>query len=207
MKGVIITALCVVLWLIGLISFAQKTQNLTPASAPRRADAIVALTGASDQRLRTAMDLLVEGHGKRLLVTGVDKKVKRTELRAVMGGPKRLYLCCVDLGFRAADTMGNAAETAAWVKEREIESLIVVTADYHMPRALIELKSRLPQVKLYSYAIKTPVTDARNWWRDGLAAPRLVIEYCKYLVIRGREETLKLGGHFEAVTKQTSETP
>lgn len=198
MKGIIVTAIVLILWLAGLMTFAHKTQALTPARAPHHADAIVTLTGASDERLRAAMALLQDGRGERLLVTGVDKKVTRSELRAVMGGPKRLYLCCVDLGFRAGDTMGNAAETAAWAKARDIDSLIVVTADYHMPRALIELRSRLPDVRLYPYAIKTPVTESRNWLGESFAGPRLVLEYSKYLVIRAREEALHLGARFES---------
>jgi uncharacterized SAM-binding protein YcdF (DUF218 family) len=198
MKGFLVIAALLMLWLAGLMTFAHKTQDLTPAHAPRHTDAIVTLTGASDERLRAAMALLQDGRGERLLVTGVDKKVTRAELRAVMGGPKRLYLCCVDLGFRAADTMGNAAETAAWAKARDIDSLIVVTADYHMPRALVELRARLPHVRLYAYAIKTPVTEPKNWLREGFAGPRLVLEYCKYLVIRAREEALHLGARFES---------
>ena len=194
MKGVAIVGLAVLLWAIGLVGFADKTRALTPPTRVPRADAIVALTGASDARLRAAMDLLAAGQGQRLLITGVNPDVTRADLRRILGGSKELYVCCVDLGFRAADTIGNAAETAAWVRARNIRSLIVVTADYHMPRALVELKARLPMVRLHPHAIKTPVTDPAHWRRDGLAAPRLVLEYCKYLIIRGREAVIRLGG-------------
>lgn len=203
MKGVILTILLILLWALGLLAFADKTHKMTPAAEPPRADAIVALTGASDERLKAAIHLLRKGKGQRLLITGVDEKVTRSDLRAVLGGPKHLYVCCVDLGFKAKTTIGNAAETAVWAKDRQISSLIVVTADYHMPRSLIELKSRMPNVRLYPYAIATPVTDTRHWQREGFDAPRLALEYTKYLIVRGRELVLGMGSKARAPQEAT----
>ena len=68
----------------------------------------------------------------------------REDIRAVSKVARRLYDCCVDLGFTAADTVGNARETATWAKSMGYDSLIVVTADYHMPRAMLELWTPKP---------------------------------------------------------------
>ena len=57
------------------------------------------------------MQLLEAGKGKRLLVSGVNRRVTRDDLRDVTGAIKPIYDCCVDLGFQAANTKGNARET------------------------------------------------------------------------------------------------
>ena len=53
--------------------------------------------------------------------------------------------CCVTLGFTAVDTRSNAAETAKWVAQNEVQSLRLVTTDWHMRRAAGELDRTLPE--------------------------------------------------------------
>jgi uncharacterized SAM-binding protein YcdF (DUF218 family) len=108
-------------------------------------------------------------------------------------GGRRLYDCCVDLGFQATDTLGNARETARWVKAKGYRSLIVVTSDFHMPRAMLELRSAMPVVRLTSYPVRSAEFDVRHWWRTGEGARLLAVEYCKYLAILAREALLSLG--------------
>ena len=53
--------------------------------------------------------------------------------------------CCVTLGFAALDTRGNARETAVWMAEHDVRSIRLVTADWHMRRAALELDAILPE--------------------------------------------------------------
>jgi uncharacterized SAM-binding protein YcdF (DUF218 family) len=71
----------------------------------------------------------------------------------------------------------------------------VVTSDYHMPRAMLELRAvlRPPAFALTTYAVPTAVLQNRRWWRSPRASRLLVVEYCKYLAILGREAVLGLG--------------
>ena len=108
-----------------------------------------------------------------------------------MAGP--LYDCCVDLGFEAIDTLGNARETAQWARARGYDRLILVTADYHMPRALLELRGAMPRVQLTAYPVATEDVDARVWWKSPQSLRLMVAEYSKYLVILTREAVLDLG--------------
>jgi uncharacterized SAM-binding protein YcdF (DUF218 family) len=172
----------VVAWISGLFAFADRIQRMSPAAPPTAADGIVALTGGSDLRLKVATDLLEADKGRRLLVSGVNRLATRQDLWTVTGAPKPLFDCCVDLGFTAADTVGNARETAEWVRAMRYHSLILVTADYHMPRARVELEAALPGVEVTPYPVVTPDLDARRWLDDKGAAGRMVREYCKYLV-------------------------
>ncbi len=51
-------------------------------------------------------------------------------------------------------------ETRRWVRERGFKSLIVVTSNYHMPRAIVELSHAMPDITLIPFAV---VGDR---WRD-----------------------------------------
>ncbi len=169
-------------------------QQSTPSAEPAPADGIVALTGAnSNQRIAAAIGLLEEARGERVLVSGVNREASREDIRTVSRAVRRLYDCCVDLGFTAADTVGNARETAEWVRSMRYKSLILVTADYHMPRAMLELRSTLPDAKLQAYPVATPVINAHHWWRTSRGARLMIGEYSKYLAILGREMVRGLG--------------
>ncbi len=183
-------ALCVIilLWMAGLLVFADRVIDSTPAIEPEDpADAIVVLTGASDMRLKEGMRLLERRKGRRLFISGVNREVKRNELLPVTEGSKRLYNCCVDLGYEAENTVGNAHEIADWAEGHEFTTLIVVTSDYHMPRSLLELKADMPKAHFIPYPVPSPDLDARGWWKSPKGTRIIVVEYCKYLAILGRD--------------------
>src|SRR5437660_2502956 len=119
------------------IGFARFLSNLPAAASEStaKADAIVALTGEGS-RLAPAVTLLENGGGQRLLITGVNPQISKTYLKKLLHGGDA-FDCCVDLGLAALDTHGNAEEAARWANARRYHSLIIVTADYHMPRSLV----------------------------------------------------------------------
>ena len=193
MKSLALLLIVLLIWTVGLMTFTGRVARSTPAPTPEPAEAIVALTGNSALRITAAMKLLEDGKGTRLLVSGVNRKATRADVRAVARAPGRIYDCCVDLGFMAANTLGNAQETAAWARSHGFTRLIVVTADYHMPRAVLELKGALPEGRFTPYPVATDEIDVPHWWKRGPQARRMVLEYCKYLVILAREAILSLG--------------
>ena len=179
--------------LAGLLAFADRVARSTPASAATRADGIAALTGGSDIRLRVATSLLQSGMGRRLLLSGVNRSVTRAEIWQVIGAAKPVFDCCVDLDFAATDTIGNARETARWARAMGYHSLILVTADYHAPRATLELKAAAPEINVSAFPVATSDLDAAHWWRTSLGARRMIGEYGKYLATLGRRSLLGLG--------------
>ena len=193
MKSLALFLILVMFWAVGLLAFTARIERSTPAADPATADAIVALTGNATVRITTAVKLLEQGKGERLLVSGVNRAASPADILGVSKATRPIFACCVQLGFEAADTKGNARETAAWVKHEGYKSLIVVTADYHMPRAMLELKGTMPAVELTPYPVKTEEIDARSWWKTSLQARRMVIEYMKYLAVFAREAFLSLG--------------
>ena len=160
----------------------------------------MALTGPSAERVNVAVRLLEQGKGRRLLISGVNREVRRQELRALTPGSNRLFNCCVDLGFEAEDTSGNAREIAAWARTKGYDSLIVVTSDYHMPRSLVEIRAAAPGVTLTPYAVSTPSLDDSRWWRAAVTARRMTLEYMKYLAALTRAGVHRLTADNAAAT-------
>jgi uncharacterized SAM-binding protein YcdF (DUF218 family) len=200
MKSLSALLIVVMIWLVGLWAFSSRVMHSTPAPEPPVADGIVALTGASVIRLEAATELLEDGKGKRLLVSGVNRAASRADILDVTKAGKGVYDCCVDLGFQAADTVGNAQETAEWARTKGYKSLILVTADFHMPRALLEANAAMPDVAITPYPVLTETLDTPNWWRSSGSMRFMVLEYTKYLAILGREALLGMGPKDEPAT-------
>jgi uncharacterized SAM-binding protein YcdF (DUF218 family) len=164
-------------YVAGLFVFVDDVCR--PPREPHRADAIVVLTGG-ELRVDRAAALLEQGLGKRLLITGVDLSATKADLKRLAHGRRR-FDCCADLGFVAADTHGNAREASDWVEAHNYKSLIVVTANYHMPRALTEFDAAMPDIAIQPYPVKPEDIDFVHWWRDPHTLRLLNGEYAKYL--------------------------
>ncbi len=133
-------ALAAVAWVFGFVWFAVA---LPQPAGDERTDAIVVPTG-SGGRIPRGLAMLDAGHARTMLVTGVDTKVRPREFATEYHVSERTLACCVTLGFAALDTRGNARETAQWVARNRVRSIRLVTADWHMRRAALELGVALP---------------------------------------------------------------
>src|SRR5213595_1138412 len=139
-------AIAFVVAAVGFVGFLSQLRGVEVKPA-RNADGIVVLTGGSS-RVSDAMELLAGGYGKRLLISGVHPTSAVSDIsRSLPDNQSLLLRCCVDLDRSAVNTRSNAAETRRWARERGFKSLIVVTSNYHMPRAIVELSHAMPDVK------------------------------------------------------------
>ena len=166
-----------VIYILSFVAFVA-TLPTQPATLDRP-DAVVALTGG-DARLNAAVALFEQGIGERLLITGVHATTTKQELKTIAHGGRR-FDCCADLGFSAANTHGNAAETAAWTRAHGYRRLVIVTASYHMPRSLAEFSAEMPGVKLEPWPVEPDGVAPQPWWHDPHALRLLQTEYVKYL--------------------------
>lgn len=164
----------------GFVQFAQKVTKPVPLTADAKADGIVVLTGAP-ARIENALELLSEGRGQRLLISGVGAKTSDAEVRRRNAARADLFSCCVDTERLAANTAGNAVETAKWVKDKGYKSLLVVTSDYHMPRSLLAFRAALPEVELTPFSVGKVSAMETDWWRDTGTLRLMLNEYIKYL--------------------------
>ena len=151
----------------------------------RAADGIVVLTGGAS-RIADAVELLASGRGRRLLITGVAPTTNTAELIRLVPDYERWFGCCIDLDYTAVNTVGNAAEARRWARERGFRSLVVVTSGYHMPRAMLEIGHRLPDVTLIPFPVVSGQSHAERWWSNAGMAKVIVFEYLKFIVAAAR---------------------
>jgi uncharacterized SAM-binding protein YcdF (DUF218 family) len=156
-------------WGIGFAWFLHLVAK--PAGPPTHADGIVAFTGGPD-RVETALRLLTEGRADRLLLSGIGGGAELSELAKLAGIPALPIAARVTMGRHAMTTRGNAIETAAWARANSVHSLLVVTAAYHLPRAIAELARVMPDAEIHP----VPVISLQP-----VPLRLLTEEYVKYL--------------------------
>jgi uncharacterized SAM-binding protein YcdF (DUF218 family) len=179
-----------VLLTIGFFIFAWNLQRTQPEPA-RTADGIAVLTGGA-ARIEEAMKLLSQQKAKRLLITGVNRTTSTEALKDLASEGDQLFSCCVDIDKEARNTIDNATETSQWVAQHHYNSIIVVTSNYHMPRALAELGRVMPDVTLIPYSVVENNVHLDRWWTYPGTTRLLISEYLKYLPALARLGATKL---------------
>ena len=177
-------------FLAGFFAFVAAIDRAEPASVGP-VDGIVALTGGS-QRIGDAIDLLAAGHGRRLLISGVNERTSRDEIARLNPSQRHWIDCCVDLDYRARNTIGNAIETRRWMRQHRFASVAVVTSNYHMPRTLVEIEHALEKDEVVlPYPVIGDGFDIERWWAEPAAARLVAAEYVKFLAawVRTRFES------------------
>jgi uncharacterized SAM-binding protein YcdF (DUF218 family) len=167
--------------LAGFIVFVAAVPTEPPAPPPAPPGAgIVVLTGGAG-RVAEGLRLLAAEPSSRLLVSGVHQTATLAELERPEGIAPSAFAGRITLGRRAASTRGNAEEAAQWAREHGLDTLVVVTAGYHMPRALVMLRRALPEARLIAHPVTpAPFRELRWWLRPGVL--RLAAgEYVKLL--------------------------
>ncbi|MDX1292381.1 MAG: YdcF family protein [Hyphomonas sp.] len=179
----LVPALVIGALLLAALDFVLFANRAAGAARPPdvRADAIVALTGGSGIRIAAGVDLVSQGRGERLLISGVNPDVPMEDLIALSGGQEEVWACCVDIGYVAESTRGNADETAVWAYERNYDRLIIVTSDYHMARSLIVLQKAMPDIELVGWPVRT-VNDPTSIWTDPASFRGVFLEWAKWRV-------------------------
>lgn len=161
-------------WFLGMVP--QDVEDTTTHT-----DAIVVLTGGSE-RLPVGLDLLARGLGERLFVSGVYSGVDVATILDLNAEAPTTLACCIDLGHDAPHTVGNARETAIWMAMGDRTSLRLVTAAYHMPRALVLFHRVMPEVTIVPHPVFPESVRIGAWWHHPRSLVLLADEYTKYLI-------------------------
>jgi uncharacterized SAM-binding protein YcdF (DUF218 family) len=147
-----------ILWVLALASFTLTILFMSPQLPTQKTQGIVVLTGGAD-RVQTALVLFQNQMADELFISGVNKTTRLADILTATKIPPTQVPCCITLGFSALDTVGNANETAAWVRDHHIQTLRLVTANYHIPRAAIEMRRALPDVQIILHPVQTKIFD------------------------------------------------
>lgn len=130
-----------ILWALG---FAAFMLTLAGPLEGMTTDAIVVPTGGAG-RIDRGLALLRDHQAKRMLVTGVGPGVRSRDLAREYRASPALFACCIDLGREAVDTRSNAEETTRWLGEHRYRTIRLVTSDWHVARASMELRAAAPR--------------------------------------------------------------
>ena len=177
-RGLAIT--CAALFALSVAGFIWFAAPPSPENEAVPTDAIVVLTGGP-LRLQSGMALLRDGKGRKLFVSGVNQQVDLDELLRVSGNAPEWAACCTVLGHDADNTLGNARETAQWMRRQGFSSLRLVTAWYHMPRSLLELDRAMPEIEIVAHPVFPDEVSWEHWWASHGTLLVLASEYGKYL--------------------------
>lgn len=187
LRWIIYTAcLFILLWAGGLGLFYASIPDERPATI-QNADAIVVLTGGRD-RIDAGVKLLSEGYATKLLVSGVGYGVHKKELMALqrLATPSKKSAEAnsekISLGYEAYSTATNARETRRWMQRNHLKSLLLVTANYHMPRSRMEFAALMPDLTIYPVPVNPSDFDKSRWWSDARSRELLFKEYHKFLL-------------------------
>src|SRR3954469_25948575 len=193
LRATIVAALAVLFVAAGIGFVAFLSQLRATETVPSgKADGIVVLTGGSS-RVSDAMELLAGGYGRGVLISGVHPTNAASDISRSLPDNQSLLGCCVDLDRSAVNTRSNAVETKRWVHERGFKSLIVVTSNYHMPRAIVEMSHEMPDIELIPFSVIGDKWRDEPWWTSGPTLRLLLSEYVKYIAAEARVRLANVG--------------
>ena len=190
--------LALAVFIAGTQQFAHRIR-VAAAGAPeqvlemeRRGNLAVVVVTGSAGRIEAGFQLMLDHDASRMLISGTGDGVSKDDILRIAGGNQNrntlaeLLECCVDLGSEATNTKGNANETIAWIRAEAIDQIILVTADFHMPRALVEFRRLMPELAIQPYPVPTGglgLDEEGNteWWLSQNRILTVTLEYGKYL--------------------------
>jgi len=168
----------------GMFWYAEKIPS-QPSAYASPTDAIIVLTGGG-RRLGKGFKLLREGKGKELLITGVGKGVTLSDLLAqqnVEALEDALDAGAISLDYAAISTATNAKAANAWMKKKGFKTARLVTANYHMPRALLEFGMAMPAIEFHPEPVfPDKEFQINKWYMNANSIKLLALEYMKYVV-------------------------
>ena len=172
----------------GFLQFASSVSDsqLPPAADVPQVDPIVVLTGGST-RIEKALELLALKKANKLLISGVNADTLKSDIEAMHTDMADLFDCCVEVEKVAEDTIGNAVESAKWMRANGYDSLILVTSAYHMPRSLLEFKRQAQDLEISPYPVPLESINDAEWWKNSGTLRFMMNEYLKYLGARSRD--------------------
>ena len=167
-------------WIAGLVLF-YRSIPASPPNAVTTTDAIVVMTGGSG-RLDKGLDLLAAKRAQKLFVSGVYRGVDVARLLEISRRLPEDFICCVAVGHSAVSTSGNATETAAWIERNGYRSLSLVTANYHMPRSMLEFRHAMPEIVIVPHPVFPEQFKRERWWAWPGSTSLVVTEYMKFIM-------------------------
>jgi uncharacterized SAM-binding protein YcdF (DUF218 family) len=149
-----------------------------------KADAIVAISGDTGARTESAVTLWKQGYAPLLIFSGGSsdpESVASAELMKRTAVAAGVPADAIVVEGAAATTEENATRVAQLMRERGLESAILVTSPYHQRRAaiLFEREFAPAALSLRNHPAEDPDWDASFWWTQEPSRRLTLIELAK----------------------------
>ncbi len=165
------------LWVGGYFMFLSNIISKKTPAIENKAGAIIVLTGGNN-RIKTGLELFASSRlSNNLFISGVHASVKEEDIISMWVSDKKLPDCCITLGYKASTTFENAQETKEWLDNKNIKTLVLVTSNYHINRAMLEFENIIEDITIIAYPVKEKrsLIDI-NFWKISFS------EYNKFLI-------------------------
>ena len=176
-----------ILFFIKLNNFKENILSFTKYNK-KESPNIVILTGGTN-RIKDGLKIIKDFRKSKksnykILVSGTGIGFTKNSLKNQLGSnfDPKLIQCCIDLDKVSKNTITNASETFKWTQKNNIKEFILITSNYHMPRAYLEFKNIMPNLKIHKYGITPKNHDIENWLNSYQTFGLVFTEYCKYIV-------------------------
>lgn len=182
--------LAAIAWSAALVWFLQA---MPTESLPENheTEAIVVLTGGNG-RVERGLAVLAEQSAPVLLISGVGERVSQTQmLNEHTDAETREKISAtggeVVLDHVARSTVSNADQSAAFIRKRNIKSIRLITANYHMLRSMREFRLANPEVEIIADPVFPPGFRRNEWWAHENTRRLVFSEFNKYFAVRLRD--------------------
>lgn len=142
-----------IVYAILLTYFTYQVHLFSQCLLPSKVDSVVVVTGQAGRI--EAGEELAQKYQCPLFISGVGQSVPVTDIVKTAA-----ILPQVVLGHYAKNTAENGQEIGQWARRYHLQSMIVISHNYHLPRLLLHLKS-VPNLKIYPYAITAYLSTGR----------------------------------------------
>ena len=198
-KIFLIVSICsfLTLFCIELFDFKEKILSFQKYNNKESSN-IVILTGGTN-RIKDGLKIInkfdkSQKYNFKILVSGTGKGFTKNSLIKQIGpnfNPKYIE-CCIYLDSVSKNTFTNAIETSKWAKRNDIQEFILITSNYHMPRAILEFKNIMPNHKIYTFPITPRKHNIKKWMSSYETFSLIFKEFCKYIISSLRIKLLNI---------------
>lgn len=170
-------ATVLILFLLGAAAIPHFLARGEGHSTGKAADAILVLSGG-ENRIAEGFRAWKEGKGKELFILGAGQEATLSSILPAGTEISPAERLRIHIEGWSGNTLENAFSAKSAVVSRGYRDVIIVTSDYHVPRAYLAMRKILPPDVSISVS---PVVS--NWGRKGSwrRLPRLfLVEGWKY---------------------------
>ena len=174
-------------FLVELFFFKERILSIDKYESSKESN-IVILTGGSN-RIKDGLKIINKFDNTnnlhfKILVSGTGKGFTKLSLKNILNANFNLKLldCCLELESISKNTFSNATETFKWATRNNIKQFILITSNYHMPRALLEFRNKMPNIKIYTHPITPKKHDINKWLSSTETFSLILTEFSKFLI-------------------------